>query len=54
MAQEITVEDLFRKIGYLVIQLDAANARIELLAKEIEENRSNKAKRENIKTSENE
>jgi uncharacterized small protein (DUF1192 family) len=42
MSQEITAEDLLRKIGALVVQLDVANARIEMLAKEIEKLQSEK------------
>lgn len=42
MSQEVTIEDLLKKIGALVIQLDIANSRIEMLAKEIENTREEK------------
>jgi hypothetical protein len=46
MAQEITVDDLLKKIGYLTVHLDAATAKIELLAAEIEKARSTEDKKE--------
>ena len=54
MAQEITVDDLLKKIGYLTVQLDAANAKIELLASEIEKERSTEDKKEINKNSKSE
>lgn len=42
MNQEITLEDLLKKIGALVVQLDVANSRIEMLAKELEKSREEK------------
>ena len=36
MSQEITAEDLLKKIGSLVVQLDIANSRVEMLAREVE------------------
>ena len=42
MSQEITAEDLLKKIGSLVIQLDIANSRAEMLAREVEKLREEK------------
>ena len=42
MNQEITLEDLLKKIGALVVQLDVANSRIEMLAKELEKTKEEK------------
>ena len=42
MNQEITLEDLLKKIGSLVVQLDVANSRIEMLAKELEKAKEEK------------
>ena len=42
MNQEVTLDDLLKKIGALVVQLDVANSRIEMLAKELEKTKEEK------------
>lgn len=50
MSQEISANDLLRKIGAMAVQLDIANAQIEILKQELEALRSLSEQKADAKT----